>query len=363
MPNREIIDKILTGNYKLSIEEATHIYNNFSLPLLMYIANELRQKYNPGNKVGWIIDMNVNITNVCVVHCKFCNFCRTENKSDAYVLSIEEYSAKIEKLISLGGNQLLLQGGLHPKLSLDFYVQLFKTLKKYHPNIKLHALGPPEIVYLAEKEGISFKKTLKILIDAGLDSLPGAGAEILSDRVRKIISPAKANTENWLKVMEEAHKLNITTSATMMFGHIETIEERLQHLILLRDLQNEKPEYSKGFSTFIPWPFASKNTRLIKEYPNLKPASSSEYLRMIAISRIILNNIQHIQASWLTVGHDIGALSLRAGADDLGSIMIEENVVSAAGVNYKISPEQMQNIIKENGFIPVLRNQAYEYEE
>ncbi len=255
----------------------------------------------------------------------------------------------------------MLQGGLHPKLKLDFYKNLFSELKKEFPKLKLHALGPAEIHHLARMEKLTYKETLTELIESGLDSLPGAGAEILSDRVRKIVSPGKCTSQQWLSVMKQAHILDIPTSATMMFGFIETNKERIEHLISIRDLQSQKPEYSKGFITFIPWVYQSEDTVLKKLYPEIKPISTSEYLRIIAISRIVLNNIENIQASWLTVGKEAGQMSLYAGANDFGSIMIEENVVSSAGANYQFDEAGIKDAISEAGFIPKRRNQKYEF--
>ena len=344
----------------LSVEEGEFLYDIAPLEELMFVGNELRQKHVPGKNVGWMIDRNINITNVCFSQCRFCNFCRKKGDEDAYITTISEYKSKIDELFSLGGDQLLLQGGMNPDLGLDFYTDLFKKLKELYPALKLHALGPPEIVYLAEKEKTTCLDVLTKLIGAGLDSLPGAGAEILSDRVRKIVSPAKASAGEWLDVMRTAHSLNLPTSATMMYGHIETRRERIEHLVSLRDLQNEKPEGHYGFITFIPWPFQDEGT-VLKEKSGIKSSfSSSDYIRLIAVSRIILNNIRNIQASILTVGKDTGMLSLHAGANDLGSIMIEENVVSAAGSGNRFSAEDLQEIIKEAGFVPVRRNQKYE---
>jgi len=253
-----------------------------------------------------------------------------------------------------------LQGGMNPDLGLDFYTDLFKMLKELYPALKLHALGPPEIVFLAGKEKMNYRDVLTKLIDAGLDSLPGAGAEILSDRVREIVSPAKVSAAGWLDVMRTAHILNLPTSATMMYGHIETRRERIEHLISLRDLQNERPEGHYGFITFIPWPFQDEGTVLKEKSGFSSTYSSPDYIRLIAISRIMLNNIRNIQASILTVGKETGMLSLHAGANDLGSVMIEENVVSAAGGGIRFSPEELQSIIKEAGFVPIRRNQKYE---
>jgi len=344
----------------LNIEEGIALYTTAPVEELMFVASRLRQRHIPGNTVGWMIDRNVNITNICFSQCSFCNFCRKKGSPDSYVTTIDEYKAKIDEMLLLGGDQLLLQGGMNPALGLSFYTDLFGNLKKLYPTLKLHALGPPEVVYLARKEHASYSKVLSSLVEAGLDSLPGAGAEILSDRVRNYVSPAKATTEEWLAVMREAHKLNLPTSATMMFGHVETTRERIEHLIKLRDLQTEKESGHYGFITFIPWPFQDDGTVLLKKFGVRSSYNGPDYIRMIALSRIMLNNIRNIQASILTVGKEIGMLSLHAGANDLGSIMIEENVVSAAGSNNRFSATEMQEIIKEAGFVPGRRNQKYE---
>jgi cyclic dehypoxanthinyl futalosine synthase len=344
----------------LTCEEGEFLYDHAPLEELMFVANELRQKHVPGKNIGWMIDRNVNITNVCFSQCQFCNFCRKKGDPDAYITTTEEYISKINELYALGGDQLLLQGGMNPDLGLNFYIDLFKNLKELYPTLKLHALGPPEIVYLAKKEKATFRDILTQLIDAGLDSLPGAGAEILSDRVRKIVSPVKASSSEWLDVMRTAHSINLPTSATMMYGHIETRRERIEHLISLRNLQDEKPENHYGFIAFIPWPFQDEGTVLREKSGIRSSYSSSDYIRLIAISRIMLNNIRNIQASILTVGKDTGMLSLHSGANDLGSIMIEENVVSAAGGGNRFSADDLQAIIKEAGFVPVRRNQKYE---
>lgn len=356
---KDLYKKALNLDF-LSVEEGLFLYENAPLEELIFIGNQLRQKQKPGNIVTWQIDRNVNITNACISQCKFCNFYKKPTDENVYITSIDEYKPKIEELFKLGGDQLLLQGGLHPKLELDFYINLFSELKSLYPNLKLHALGPPEIVHLARLEKKSYREILKALIDAGLDSLPGAGAEILCDRVRKSISPAKANTQQWLDVMREAHKLNMVTSATMMFGHIETKKERIEHLVSIRQVQSEKPESAPGFLAFIPWPFQDEDTFLQKEFGISNKVRSEEYIRTIAISRIMLPNIQNIQASWLTVGKDVAQICLHAGANDFGSIMIEENVVSSAGASYKFDSEGIQNAIREAGFIPQLRNQRYE---
>jgi cyclic dehypoxanthinyl futalosine synthase len=355
----EIYDKAFNLN-PLDEEEGTALYYEAPIEELMFVADRLRQIHVPGRNVGWIIDRNVNITNICFSQCSFCNFCRKKGSPDAYVTTIEDYRKKIDELYSLGGDQILLQGGMNPDLGLSFYTDLFMKLKELYPMLKLHALGPPEIVFLAKKDKSGFRDVLSKLVKAGLDSLPGAGAEILSDRVRKIVSPLKATSDEWIEVMRQAHRLNLPTSATMMYGHIETISERISHLIRLRDLQAEKESDNYGFITFIPWPFQDEGT-LLREKSGIKSSYTPlGYLRMIAISRIMLNNIMNIQASILTVGKETAMLSLHAGANDLGSIMIEENVVSAAGSNNRFTACELQSAISEAGFIPVRRNQKYE---
>jgi cyclic dehypoxanthinyl futalosine synthase len=362
LKTEQLLEKALQFDF-LSVEEGLFLYEQASLSVLMLVANELRKKKKNHNKVGWIIDRNVNITNVCISGCKFCNYYRSLRSKEAYITTTDQYKEKIEELFRKGGNQVLLQGGLHPELGLSFYCDLFKELKNQFPNLKLHALGPAEIVHISNLENITYRKTLTQLIKAGLDSLPGAGAEILADRVRKEISPAKCSAGQWLDVMREAHQLNMITSATMMFGHIETKKERIEHLVALREVQSEKPLNSPGFVTFIPWPFQDKNTYLQTKYGIENQISQGEYIRTIAISRIMLANIENIQASWLTVGIPTAQICLHAGANDLGSIMIEENVVSSAGASYKIDSEGIQKAIVEAGFVPQFRDQGYQAKE
>jgi cyclic dehypoxanthinyl futalosine synthase len=344
----------------LTVSEGVLLYNSAPLEELMFIGDLLRAQHVPGNNVGWQIDRNVNITNICFSQCKFCNFCRKPGDSDTYITTTEQYEEKIEELFRLGGNQLLLQGGMHPGLGITFYEDLFRSLKKRFPELKLHALGPPEVVHLAHKDSLSFREVLERLVSAGLDSLPGAGAEILSDRVRKIVSPAKATSAEWLDVMREAHIMNLPTSATMMFGHVESIQERIEHLVSLRSLQNEKPHGNMGFISFIPWPFQDEGTVLAYRHGVRSNVSQADYLRLIAVSRIMLNNITNIQTSVLTTGRDTGIIALRSGANDVGSVMIEENVVSAAGSSIIYSAAELKSAIVEAGFTPVLRNQKYE---
>jgi cyclic dehypoxanthinyl futalosine synthase len=344
----------------LSEDEGIFLYNNASTAQLMFAANEVRKQLHPSGKVTWLIDRNVNYTNVCISGCQFCNFYRSKNSKEAYITTTEEYKQKIGELFALGGEQLLLQGGMHPELGLDFYTSLFRELKNINPKLKLHALGPPEVVHIAKLEGASYREILEKLVEAGLDSLPGAGAEILVDRVRNQVSKNKCTALQWLDVMREAHKLGLTTSATMMFGHIETREERIKHMVAVRQVQSEKPVNARGFVSFIPWPFQDEGTTLQKMLGKKSSVSADEYIRTIAISRLMLPNIPNIQASWLTVGKETGQLCLHAGANDFGSIMIEENVVSVAGANFKFDREGIQKAIKEAGFEPQLRNQQFE---
>ncbi len=343
----------------LSAEEAMLLYETAPLEELCLLADKLRYRHVPGRYVTWQIDRNVNITNVCVSGCKFCNFhCKPSQREKAFVTRIDQYLQKIAETLQLGGDQLLLQGGLHPKLDLNYYETLFRELKRHYPQIKLHALGPPEIVHISRLSGTDYKTTLIRLMEAGLDSLPGAGAEILDSDIRKRISPGKCSAEAWLEVMRQAHRLGLSTSATMMYGHLESPRHRIEHLLKLRDLQAEKPEGSYGFLAFIPWIFCSRGTVLEREGCR-NTFSAPEYLRLIAVSRIVLNNIPNIQASWLTVGAPLAQVCLHGGANDLGSIMIEENVVSSAGASYRMNAEDMCRTIREAGFVPLLRDQKY----
>ena len=345
----------------LSVEEGVYLFENAPLTELMFVANELRKKQVPHNKVTWIIDRNVNTTNVCIANCKFCNFYRIPGHKEAYITDIETYQQKIGETFRLGGEQLLLQGGHHPDLDLSYYASLFRQLKSLYPDLKLHALGPPEIAHITKVSGSTHHEVLKTLKEAGLDSLPGAGAEILVDRVRRLISKGKCGAQEWLDIMQEAHRQNLTTSATMMFGHVETIGERFEHLVKIREVQAKKPPQAKGFLAFIPWTFQDVDTLLarIRGVHNL--TTPEEYIRMIALSRIMLPNVKNIQASWLTVGKQTAQICLHAGANDFGSIMIEENVVSAAGAPHRFTYRTIQDAIREAGFEPQLRNQQYEF--
>ena len=360
MNNSDIYRKALALD-PLTEGEALQIYRSAPLAELMLAADALRREQaGDPQVVTWQIDRNVNITNVCISGCKFCNFhCKPHQSDKAYITTIEEYDAKIRETLALGGDQLLLQGGLHPKLDIVFYEELFRELKRRFPQLRLHARGAPEGAHIARISRLDPETVLLRLIAAGLDSLPGAGAEILDNGVRRAISPGKPDADTWLAVMRIAHRLNLPTSATMMYGHLETPRQRIEHLIKIRDLQAECPSGNYGFIAFIPWVFRSSGTRLEREGV-VPDTSAAEYLRIIAMSRLVLNNIRNIQASWLTVGKTTAQIALHGGANDLGSIMIEENVVSSAGAHNSFDAEGIQQAIREAGFIPRLRNQKYE---
>jgi cyclic dehypoxanthinyl futalosine synthase len=347
----------------LTAEEGVHLFENAPTTELMWVANELRKQKKTDGKVTWIIDRNANTTNVCIANCKFCNFYRIPGHAESYITDLDTYKRKIEETFRYGGEQLLLQGGHHPDLGLKFYTDLFRNLKQMFPKLKLHSLGPPEIAHISKLEGMTHTQVLSALMEAGLDSLPGAGAEILNDRVRRLISKGKCSGREWLDVMRAAHKLGLTTSATMMFGHIETHYERFEHLVWLRQVQSEKPENAKGFLAFIPWPFQDDGTLLRRVKGVKNTVTGDEYIRMIAMSRIMLPNVENIQASWLTVGKETAQMCLHAGANDFGSIMIEENVVSAAGAPHRFTYKGIMSAIQEAGFEPQLRTQQYEYRE
>ena len=356
-----IYDKAFAGE-RLSHEEALRLWREAPLNELAEQADRLRaEKVVDKDVVTWQIDRNINTTNVCMSGCRFCNFhCKPHQTELHFITTLDEYIRKTEEMFALGGDQLLLQGGMHPKLGVEYYEELFCALKERFPSLRLNALGAPEVAHIARISGISTREVLERLRKAGLSSLPGAGAEILVDRVRKIISPAKPSVEEWLRVMHEAHEMNIPTTATMMYGHIESVEERIEHLLRLRDLQADCPKGNYGFTAFIPWIFRSEGTQLEK-MGYTTHFSSTEYLRLIAVARLVLNNIRNIQASWLTVGKQTAQMALHCGANDMGSIMIEENVVSSAGAHNRFDREGICRAIREAGFEPRLRDQLYNY--
>jgi cyclic dehypoxanthinyl futalosine synthase len=362
MNKEELLQRALQRDW-LSIDEGQFLFEHAALNDLIWAADTLRKAQKQSDVVTWMIDRNVNTTNVCTANCKFCNFYRIPGHAESYITTLDQYRVKIEEMRRYGGDQLLLQGGHHPELGIEFYEQLFRDLKANFPDIKLHALGPPEIAHIAKISRLSHTEVLSRLKNAGLDSLPGAGAEILNDRVRRMISKGKCGGQEWLDVMRAAHQLNITTSATMMFGHVETLYERFEHLALLRQVQSEKPQDAHGFLAFIPWPFQDDGTLLRRVKGIRNQVNAEEYIRMIAMSRIMLPNVENIQASWLTVGSKTAQLCLHAGANDFGSIMIEENVVSAAGAPHRFTADGIQQAIREAGFEPRLRTQSYEYRQ
>src|SRR5258708_5870007 len=358
----ELYTKALNREF-LDAEEGVFLFEKAPLTELMYLANELRKLQVPDGKVIWQTDRKVNNRNVCLANCKFGNFYRIPGHADAYITDIDTYKRKIEETFRWGGDQLLLQGGHHPELGLEFYTSVFRELKALYTTLKLHTIGAAGIGDMSKVGKMSHHDVLVELKKAGMDSLPGAGAEILVDRVRRLISKGKCGSQEWLDIMHEAHKLYITSSATMMFGHVETLQERMDHLIKIREVQSRKPEEAKGFLAFIPWTFQDVDTLLtrIRGVHNL--TTPEEYIRMIAISRIMLPNVKNIQASWLTVGKQTAQLCLHAGANDFGSIMLEENVVSAAGAPHRFTAAGIQEAIREAGFEPQLRNQQYEWRE
>jgi cyclic dehypoxanthinyl futalosine synthase len=345
---REIIDGAVNGR-RLQPDEAVMLIKEAGLLELGAAADAVCRKMHPGSVATFLIDRNINYTNICRNQCSFCAFYRTKGHPEAYVLNQEEIEKKILESIELGGTQIMLQGGINPDLRIDYYTRMFSEIKKkFH--VRIHSLSPPEIVYLSESSGLSVTDTLKELMQAGLDSLPGGGAEILSDRVRQEISPKKISSSQWLDVMEEAQTLGLKTTATMMFGTVETIEERVLHLTKIRDLQDR----TNGFLSFIPWTFQPRNTAL-----GGRQLSSLEYLKTLSVSRMFLDNIRNIQGSWVTQGKDIGQLCLSFGANDLGSIMIEENVVRAAGVTHRITVDEMVALIRKAGKIPAQRDTEF----
>ncbi|RMG04998.1 MAG: dehypoxanthine futalosine cyclase [Nitrospirae bacterium] len=341
---------------RIRSEEAVYLYNAEDLLVLGEMADAVRKKNHPEGVVTFIVDRNINYTNVCINRCSFCAFYRDIDAPDAYVISREELFKKIEETILQGGTQVLLQGGLHPDLDLDYYLNLIRDIKENF-QINLHGFSPPEIWYIAERAGLGLRETLKRLINAGLDSIPGGGAEVLSDRVRKKISPRKITSSQWLEVMEEAHKLGMKTTATMMFGTVESAEDIVEHLERIRSLQDR----TGGFTAFIPWSFQPGNTELYtRRTPEYEgPMTGVDYLRVLSLSRIYLDNIPNIQASWVTQGLKMAEVALRFGANDFGSTMLEENVVRAAGVSYRVTKDDIINSIRLAGFRPAQRDTRY----
>ena len=343
---------------RISREEALALFKSADLLDLGEKADRIRKALHPEEMVTFVVDRNINYTNVCINQCRFCAFYRDAESPDAYVLSKEELFKKIEETIAFEGTQILIQGGLHPDLGLDYYTALLKSIKARF-EINVHGFSPPEVCYLAKKHNLTVRETIQILKDAGLDSIPGGGAEILSDRVRQVLSPKKIKSGEWLRVMEEAHWLGMRTTATMMFGSVEAPEDIIEHLDAIRSLQDR----TGGFTAFIPWSFQPGNTELSRDdvglQGSIRPATAIDYLRVLTLSRLYLDNVQNVQSSWVTQGLKLAQVALRFGANDFGSTMIEENVVRAAGVNYVVSKEDIIAAIKAAGFEAAQRNTYY----
>lgn len=346
-----IADKVF-ANERITPEEALFLYQHPNLLELATLANHRRQQQIPGRTVTYIIGRILNYTNVCWVRCKFCAFYRVPNHIEGYLLSDEEILAKVGDTVEKGGIEILFQGGLNPKLKIDYFEGIFSKIMAAYPGVILHALSPAEIIYIAHISKLTVHETLKRLKAAGLHSIPGAGGEILVDRVRKIIAPYKDTTDEWLRCMREASALGIRSTASMMFGHVETLEDRIEHLGRIRDLQDE----CAPFRAFISWNFQPEDTNL----PIPHKASSADYLRTVAVSRIFLDNIDNFQVSILTQGPKIAQAALNYGANDFGSIMIEENVVSAAGNKFILNTEEFERVIAEADYVPKRRNTRYE---
>ncbi|WP_456433560.1 dehypoxanthine futalosine cyclase [Nitratifractor sp.] len=341
---------------RMTIDEAVDLIRHADLKELGEMAYARKKELHPEGITTFVVDRNINYTNICWVDCKFCAFYRHEKNDDAYVLSFEEIDQKIEELLAIGGTQILFQGGVHPKLEIEWYEDLVEHIHTKYPQITIHGFSAIEIDYIARRSGISIREVLRRLHAKGLSSIPGAGAEILSDRVRDIVAPKKLDKDTWLEVHREAHKLGIKSTATMMFGTVETDREIVEHLDHVRRLQDE----TGGFRAFIMWSFQGKNTRLMEEIPTITKQSSNRYLRLLAVARLFLDNVPNIQSSWVTQGSYIGQMALLWGANDLGSTMMEENVVSAAGATNRMNQEEMIRLIRDIGETPAKRNTAYE---
>jgi cyclic dehypoxanthinyl futalosine synthase len=342
-------EKLLAGR-RLDREDALALFASHDLPAMGAMADEVRRRIWPEPVVTYVIGRNLNYTNVCWVRCKFCAFYRPPGAEDGYTLSREELGAKIQELVDLGGREVLFQGGLNPQLKLDYYLETFRWIKATW-DVHIHGLSPAEILYIAHISEMPLERCLGMLRDAGLDTVPGAGGEILVDRVRRILAPGKDMADEWIDFMRACHKLGIRTSSTMMYGSVETLEERVEHLDRLRRLQDE----TGGFNSFIPWSFQPELT----EMPHIKKASAFDYLRTLAVARLFLDNIRSFQASWVTQGAKIAQVSLRFGVNDFGSTVIEENVVSAAGTTYTMDIEEMERLIRDAGYTPILRDTNY----
>jgi cyclic dehypoxanthinyl futalosine synthase len=343
-------DKVLAGE-RITPEEALELYRSLSLPELGALADAVRRRKHPERIVTYIIDRNINYTNICNVYCTFCAFMREEQDHDSYVLTKEQVGAKIQELVDIGGVQILMQGGHHPKLGIEYYLELLRYIRANFPQVNIHGFSPPEFCHFSEVFQMPVAEVIRQFKEAGLGSIPGGGGEILVEKVRQRIAPLKCTAQQWLDVMETAHGLGLNSSATMMFGHVETIEDRIEHLRMLRELQDR----TRGFTAFIGWTFQSENTRL-----RAPTVGAHEYLRTQALARIFLDNFPNVQSSWVTQGPQIGQIALQYGANDFGSVMMEENVVSSAGTTFRINEATMQRLIRELGYEPHRRNNWYQ---
>jgi cyclic dehypoxanthinyl futalosine synthase len=350
----DVLAKALAGE-RISDADALALLQSRDLVAVGRVANELRSRRTDPGRITFIIDRNLNYTNVCVTDCDFCAFYRSPgDRRESYLLPKPVIFKKIEETLAIGGTGLLMQGGHHPDLGVEYYEDLFRSIKQRY-KIHLHALSPPEVQHISRRSKLTIPETLSRLRDAGLDSLPGGGAEILVDRVRRVIAPKKTTSDEWLDVMRQAHRLGMSTTATMMYGHVETLAERVEHLRRIRELQDE----THGFRAFISWTFQDDGNRLGALVPVERRPTSFDYLLTQAVSRIYLDNVDHIQSSWVTQGMKIGQVALEFGADDMGSVMIEENVVSAAGTTHRTSAEELAHLIRSLGKIPVQRDTLY----
>ncbi|MEA1983360.1 MAG: dehypoxanthine futalosine cyclase [Campylobacterota bacterium] len=341
---------------RLTKEEALDLIKNADLKELGRLASERKRELHPKGVTTFVIDRNINYTNICWVDCKFCAFYRHEKDADAYVLTFDEIDAKIDELLEIGGTQILFQGGVHPKLKIEWYEDLVSHIHTKYPTITIHGFSSIELDFIAKVSRITIQEVLSRLKAKGLASIPGAGAEILNDDVRDIIAPKKIDAEVWADVHRQAHKLDIMSTATMMYGTVESDEQILDHFDMVRNLQDE----TGGFRAFIMWSFQGKNTELLAQIPDMEKPSSNRYLRLLAVARLYLDNVPNIQSSWVTQGPYIGQMALCFGANDLGSTMMEENVVSSAGAAYAMAKEEMVQLIKDIDETPAVRNTAYE---
>lgn len=341
---------------RLTKQEALDLIRNADLKELGRMATARKKELHPDGITTFVVDRNINYTNICWVDCKFCAFYRHEKDEDAYVLTFDEIDAKIDELLEIGGTQILFQGGVHPKLKIEWYEDLVEHIHTKYPQITIHGFSSIEIDFIAKVSRISVEEVLTRLKAKGLASIPGAGAEILSDRVRDIIAPKKIDSEVWVDIHRKAHKLGIKSTATMMYGTVESDEDIIDHLDMVRNLQDE----TGGFRAFIMWSFQGKNTELLRLIPDMPKPSSNRYLRLLAVARLYLDNVPNIQSSWVTQGPYIGQMALMFGANDLGSTMMEENVVRSAGAGFRMAKDEMVRLIRDIGETPAIRNTAYE---